>query len=215
MSNPQIKAIIWDWGNVLAYFNNTDFIEALSSISKVSKGRLEEIFYPENTKTLSLPIQYEQGLIDSKTFYRQSMKDIQISIISQEEFLDLYTDIFIPDKKTIKLAKRLSKDYTTGLQSNTSPADFCEGLMPIIAKYGLIFDTLSLSPHVGAMKPENPIYENTFNQLSRLCISRVESVFIDDIPEYAEKYKQMGGHGIHHTSFESTVQQLKDLGVAA
>ncbi len=78
--------------------------------------------------------------------------------------------------------------------------------MPVFS----LFDTVTLSFEVGALKPEPEIY---LDALRKLSLPPEACVFIDDIGKYAEGAAEVGIRGIRYTGHAELVRELSSLGV--
>ena len=197
-----IKAIIFDFGNVICTVGNNIFLEKISKFTDKTISELKELIYLSD-----LPEKYEMGLLSSDEFFNEIVKKCNLSI-SKSEFIKAYTDIFTPIQTTFNLIRKLKTKYKVALLSNTSEWDFEYGIKPI--EVFNLFDAVSLSFKVKAMKPKNKIF---LDSLSKLNLKPEECVYIDDIEEYVEAANQMGIHGIHYISYEKLINSLKRLNI--
>lgn len=198
-----IKAVIFDFGNVICHFDNNIFIEKISSFTDKTASELNDLIY----NSTDIPNQYETGLISSDEFFNEITKICNLSI-SKIEFIKAYTDIFTPIKTTINLIRKLKRVYKIALLSNTNKWDF-EHTIKTCEVYNL-FDAVSLSFKVMAMKPDNKIF---FDSIGKLKLKPEECVYIDDIEKYTEAAKKIGIHAIHYVSYEKLIFSLKSLNV--
>jgi epoxide hydrolase-like predicted phosphatase len=198
-----IKAIIFDFGNVICKFDNNIFLKKISNKTNKTIKKLNEIIYIKS----SLPQQYETGLITSDEFF-EKIKILCNLKITKDEFITAYTNIFTPIKTTFNLIQRLKPNYKLALLSNTREWDFNYGIKP--TEIFDLFDVLSLSFRVKAMKPDSKMF---FDVLDKLRLSPEECVSIDDIKEYANRARQLGFHAVHYTSYNKLLQELKELNV--
>jgi epoxide hydrolase-like predicted phosphatase len=198
-----IKAIIFDFGNVICTFDNNIFLKKISHFSDKSLEELDKIIYQNS----GLPKKYESGIISSDDFFSEISKLCNLSM-SREDFIEAYTNIFFPIPETFDLIKKLSKNYKLALLSNTSEWDFKYG----IKKFDVIglFDTISLSFEIGEMKPGEKIYKDA---LEKLKFEPSECVYMDDIEKYVDVAKGLGINGIYYTSPENLTEELKNLEV--
>ncbi|MHC4455231.1 MAG: HAD-IA family hydrolase [Planctomycetota bacterium] len=107
-----------------------------------------------------------------------------------------------------RIIRRLKSIYKIALLSNTNKWDF-EHIIKTCEVYNL-FDAVSLSFRVRAMKPDNKIF---LDSISKLRLKPEECVYIDDIEGYVEAAKQIGINGIHYVSFEKLISSLKGLSI--
>jgi HAD superfamily hydrolase (TIGR01509 family) len=69
---------------------------------------------------------------------------------------------------------------------------------------------VTVSFKVGALKPDRKIY---LDALDKLGVRAEESVYIDDVREYADAAGALGIKGIHYTSHEDLVRYLRSLNI--
>jgi len=198
-----IKAIIFDFGNVIYHFDNNIFLENISSFTDKTASELNDLIY----NSTDLPGQYETGLVSSDKFFNEITRRCNLSV-SKSEFINAYTDIFIPIRTTINLIRRLKSDYKIALLSNTNKWDF-EHIIRTCEVYNL-FDAVSLSFKVRAMKPDNKIF---LDSISKLRLKPEECVYIDDIERYVTAARQIGINGIQYVSHENLISSLKKLSI--
>lgn len=200
---PSIKAIIFDFGNVICKLDNGLFLQGISNYTEKSTAELNSLIYVQS----DLPRQYETGLIGSHYFFESIVALCKLSI-TKEEFIKAYTNIFTPIPTTFELIKQLKPLYKLALLSNTSEWDFLYG----IKTCGIFdrFDVVTLSYQVTAMKPHRKIF---LDALAKLKLKPQECLYIDDIEEYVTASCHIGIHGVLYLSHERLVADLKRMGV--
>jgi len=150
----------------------------------------------------------ETGEISDVIFFK-TIKDKLNLKISQDEFFKLFSSkLFKKIETTISLIKKLKKDYKVALLSNTNKIDF-EYTLKNSEGFPL-FDAITLSFEVGHKKPDKEIFLDALNKLN---LKPNECVFIDDIKEYSDAASKLGIHGIHYTSYEKLIKELKKLNI--
>lgn len=199
-----IRAIIFDFGNVIYKFDNSLFLDQISDYSDKSVSELNEIFY----QNLELAKQYETGCITSDQFFTKAVELGRLHI-SKSDFIRAFTNIFTPVQETFDLIRRLKSRYKIGLLSNTNEWDFEYAIKK--CEIYECFNAVSLSFMVREMKPGKKIYLDVLNKLN---LPAEECIYIDDIKDYAEAAAQLGIVGIHYTSHEQLVDSLKQLHVS-
>ncbi len=197
-----IKAIIFDYGNVISALDNTLFLKAIAGSSEKTVPELHELIYVQS----DLPTRYETGLISSQEFFSRTKKLCGLRI-SQSDFIRAFTGIFTPIQSTLDLIQRLKPEYRLGLLSNTNEWDFTYE----IAKISVfnLFDTVTVSYRVKAMKPDRAMY---LDALTKLGLKPEECVYIDDIKEYADAASALGIRGIQYIDHDSLLGSLAGLG---
>jgi len=197
-----IKAIIFDFGNVICSFDRNIFFMEISRNAKKSLSEVKEAI-----NSSELQEKYEAGWISSGEFFRGISAVCGLNM-SKEEFIRIYNNIFTPIKETYKLIKNLKPKYKLGLLSNTNEWHFEYSIKNI--KVFDLFDTVTLSYKVKAMKPDRRIF---MDALAKLGLKPEECVYIDDIEEYVEAAKNLEINGIQYQKHEKLIKELKKLGV--
>jgi putative hydrolase of the HAD superfamily len=204
------EAVIFDFGNVIAQFNNQNFIQYLAALTNKTPEELNDAIYPKSET--SIPKQYETGLITSDEFF-EKIKILVNFEMSKEKFSEIYTqEKFWPIPETFGLIRKLKNQrYKISLLSNTSEWDYQLGMKPIFERVGIEFDSQSLSFKIGAMKPDKRIY---LHALESLSLSADQCVYIDDIEKYAKVAEELGMIGVHYTHGKDNLEnQLREKGV--
>ncbi|MEW6510797.1 MAG: HAD family phosphatase [Bacteroidota bacterium] len=200
-----IRAVIFDFGKVVCDFDIGRFLSRAALYSTKSPAELRAVM----TSATPIATHYETGEMTSDEFY-QAICNLASLDMPKAKFIDAYTDIFTPIPRTFELIKRLKGSYRLALLSNTSEWHFKEGIRPV-AVFPL-FDTVTLSFQVKAMKPDPRIYQDA---IQKLDLPADACIYIDDIAEFVEAGRVLGLHGIHYTSHEQLVTDLRLLGVRA
>ncbi len=201
---PDIQGIIFDFGGVIHSFDYGSFFRRFRS-------RTDRTF-EEMTSLVAgsgIPGTYESGEISSGEFFR-GIASLCGLRVTEEEFLSAFVAIFTPIEPTIRLIRTLSRSYRLGLLSNTNEWHFEHHIRGL--EFFPLFDAVTLSYQVRAMKPAEAIYRDS---LKRIGFSPEECVFIDDREENVEGARKMNIHGIHYTGHEGLVSSLAQRGVVA
>jgi putative hydrolase of the HAD superfamily len=201
---PQaIKAILFDFGKVLADFNFAPAFKKLSKNTLLSAAEIEDFF-----RRSGLEVLYDGGKITSSQFYRAVKKGLGHSL-SYDEFRGIWNNIFKEDRKMTTLVGRLKKKrYRLVLISNTNAMHF-EHLR---GRYAFLdhFDRLILSFKEKTRKPDERIYRKA----ARACKARPDEIFyIDDREDLTEAAKDLGFHAFtfkkNHTELFEKMKKLE------
>ena len=151
----QRPALIFDFGNVIAYF---DFHKATSQLgARLGMAgdelldRLRSVGFVDHLR------EYESGLISAVEFSERISKLISLTI-THEEFAAAWGDIFTANESIIPIIERCkAQGYRLVLGSNTNDlhaARFREQFASTLR----LFDHLVLSYEVGHVKPSSNFY---------------------------------------------------------
>lgn len=199
----KIKVIVSDLGNVLIPFDYAPLIKKLNSY-KAGLGEKFGKLYMEN---YDVHRSFEKGELPEDDFLK-IMLDWTENLVSQKDFIEIYSKIFTENKEVSSLLPKLKKNYKLVLLSNTNS---------IHQKYGWqnyeflkYFDKLILSHEVGFAKPEKGIYKAAENFTK---LPGEAHLFIDDIEEYVDAAKSLGWDGIVFKDAESLKRSLTGKGI--
>lgn len=103
------------------------------------------------------------------------------------------------------IRETLKPRYKIGLLSNAS--DYHLDDIFTVEQVGL-FDEITLSYEVGAVKPDAIMYETIATKLGMLP---EECLFIDDQPRFVEAAKQTGMQALVFEDTQSTIRKIKEL----
>jgi putative hydrolase of the HAD superfamily len=203
MEGTMIRAVIFDFGNVIASFDYQGIVQRLSPFSGFSTADLEQ----QLRQSIPFFQRFETGSIVGDAFYREFV-DLTRLRLGKEELMQMFADIFSPISFTCDLLPRLKPRYRLGLLSNTNPWHF-ERVIRHTAVFPL-FDAVSLSFQVGAMKPDPRIYQD---MLHKLDLPPAECVFIDDLQENVTAAHNLGLAAILYTTPDTLLTALKSLSI--
>jgi putative hydrolase of the HAD superfamily len=196
-----IKAVIFDFGNVICKFDNRIFIRKIAEFSPYSESELYEMIYSMG----EIVEIYEKGKISSEEFFERMMELCKLDM-DIEDFKEAFTTIFTPIPETIELIRNLKGSYKLGLLSNTNEWDH-EHAIKIIEVYQL-FNVVTTSYEVGVKKPDERIY---LDCLEKLDLEPNECIYIDDIKEYADGAAKIGMNGLHFKNKANLEERIAEL----
>ena len=198
----EIKAVLFDMGNVLLNYNA---YKAAKQFAKECKVPLLKVWIHFFTSPVEKA--YTRGEITSREFYRHSKEALNVPI-SYKTFSHYWNDIFWENEGMDDLLKKLKKHYPLYLISNTNDLHFRH----VKKKFKLWkhFKRLFPSHQVGHRKPDREIYEKV---LKRIKMKPQETVFIDDVPKFVRGAKRVGMRAIRFRNKKQLVRDLKKLGV--
>ena len=199
-----VKAIIFDFGNVICYFTNELLKQRIAEISGKSVDEITDLVY----KKTDITKRYESGQMSSEEFYKELSKICGVNVPYQELKTIYSKDKFSRVEGTKELIEKLRKNYKVSLLSNTSEWDW--DYMIQVAPEILTFETITKSYEAGAMKPSEIIFEDA---LKKLNLKPEECVYTDDILEYVDKAKSLGFKAFQFTTAQNFEEDLKSIGI--
>lgn len=191
-----IKFFIFDLGKVLIDF---DFKFAVQKLRK--SGSIDWKKIPALFRNSSLSEKWDKGLLSSQEFYDAIQKELRLSI-QMSEFISIWNDIFTEKREMIELARFLNRKNKVFILSNTNPwhADHIRNNYQWIKEFEFI-----ASCDVKLLKPDPEIYRLTLKKAGH---EPSETIYVDDIKEYADSARTLG---IDAILFKSTRQLLREL----
>jgi putative hydrolase of the HAD superfamily len=198
-----IKAIIFDFGNVIGFFDHRMSMERLARHTPFSADALLRFIYGTE-----LDYAYETGQISSEEFLRRVRDGCQLRC-SDEDLGNIYSDIFWPNEDVCRLVPRLKPHHKLLVGSNTTELHtqkFLRQFADVLSH----FDAVVTSWEIRARKPQREF----FHHCQRLAgCEAQECVFIDDIPVNVAGAQACGWHGLVYSRGDNLEQRLAELGV--
>lgn len=201
----EITAVIFDFGKVICDFDLKIFLRKAARYSAKTPAELGGLM----TSTMDFALRYETGLITTDEFFARISETAALRM-PKDEFIRAYTGIFTPIESSFDLIRRLKPAYRLGLLSNTSELHFEMGIMPT-AVFPL-FDTVTLSYQVHAMKPDRKIYDDAIRKMG---LPPASCAYIDDIPANVTAGGALGLRALLYTTPDALIADLRRLGVKA
>lgn len=205
MTNPAIRAIIFDIGRVLV---RIDIRRAQLGLTQGLSLSPEELWSAiERDPRWS---DWQEGRMTARDWHLNLSQRLGISL-NFEQFSQVWNSALDPTPiHPDSLFERLSKSHRLGLLSNTDPihVTHLESTYSFFRYFPKPVRTYSCS--VGASKPDPLIFQKAL----RACkVEAEQAVYIDDIPAYVDAARSLGFSGIHFRSPEQLHQDLGALGI--
>lgn len=199
-----IKTVIFDFGNVVAFFDHSRAVARLAQYTDLPPVELALKLYGSQIEDF-----YERGLIDTAEYMREAFLNARLTCTA-EQFLSAFGAIFWRNLEVCDLVPLLKPAYRVVLASNTTPAHF-DTYTKQFADVLAHFDHLGTSYDARARKPEPDFFAHiqTFAQ----CAPD-ECLFIDDLPTNVEAAERFGWRGLVYRPNESLADKLRAAGVA-
>ena len=193
-----VKAILFDMGNVLIFFDARRSSKAFAEAVGVPEDKIWQTFFISELERI-----YTRGEISSEEFFQKVSKHFP-SQIDFATFAHLWNDIFTENQEMTDLIKRLKKNYPLYLISNTNDLHFEH----VRKKFGILrhFTKYFPSHLVGHRKPDEAMFKHV---LEEIRLRPDETIFIDDVLEFVQAAKRIGIHGIQFTSRAALEKDLR------
>jgi putative hydrolase of the HAD superfamily len=198
-----IKTIVFDFGNVLGFFDYGITTERLTRHSHLSADDIRRFIYGGDLEDA-----YESGRITSAEFLRRVREGCGLSC-PDAALTEAYADMFWPNEAVCALVPRLKPRYRLLMGSNTNELHSRHFLRQF-ADTVRHFVGLVLSHEVGARKPRPEFFLHA-QQLAG-CAAEA-CLFIDDLPANVAGARALGWQGIVYAQGTDLPAELAKLGV--
>ncbi len=195
-----IEAWIFDYGNVISVVDTSAFVSAVRPYAVGTATGAERM-----GETKGLMVAYESGRMSTEEFIPAFLDRAGLRM-PREEFIRHWAAFFTPIPFTRDLIRQLEPSYRLGLLSNTNPLHFEHVIAPTDV-YPL-FDAVTLSYEVGAMKPDPLLYKD---MLEKLHVKPQHCVYLDDLKDNVDAAAALGMQAIHFTTPRAVVDQIHQL----
>lgn len=197
------SVIVFDLGNVLLPFN---YSKPMSYFNGLKKG-LGDKFAKLYRENYHVHREFESGLLSEEQYLKTVLTWLEHTV-TEEQFCNIYSDIFTMNRNVIELIPALKEKYKVVLLSNTNSIHKRYG-------YGHLdfikwFDKVFLSHEIGAVKPEEKIYRAVESYTQK---KSSEHFFIDDIQEYVDGAKKCRWNGVQFVNYEKLIEDFKNRGI--
>jgi glucose-1-phosphatase len=205
MSEPGIRAIIFDIGRVLVRIDLSQAQKALANGLPLSSEELWSAIEKDPRWK-----DWQEGRMSSRDWHLNLCNRFGMKV-SFDDFVKAWNSVLNP--KPIhpdSLFARLSKEYRLGLLSNTDPihVDYLENTYSFYDYFPKAVRTYSCC--IGACKPDPLV----FREALKACkVNAAQAVYIDDIAAFAQAASALGMHGIQYHSPEQLQADLEKLGI--
>ncbi len=199
------RAVIFDFGNVVAFFDYTIACERLAA-HLPGRGGGELLAQARNAGLGPLVLLYETGQIDDTTFSQRAVNLLGLeNLLDPQLFADAWQDIFSLNTEVARIIAELDNNGTTLiLGSNTNPLharQFRHQFADLLTR----FDHLVLSFEIGHAKPSPAFFQAC---LQRAGLPPSQCLFIDDLPENIESARQCGLDSILYQNPQALLSAL-------
>ena len=205
MDRMNIKAVIFDLGNVLLDFNHMLAAGRISRFSAFTPEEIFELFFDSPITGL-----FEEGKISPQEFFLRVKEKLNLKL-GFKEFLPIWNEIFFfsqKNRQVYHLAKSLKPHLKTALVSNSNILHY-EYVLKEFPVFDA-FDKVILSCEEGVRKPHPLIYENT---LKALAVPPAEVFYTDDRLELIEGARILGIRAFQFINAEQLNKDLLSCGI--
>jgi putative hydrolase of the HAD superfamily len=203
MGTRLIRTIVFDFGNVVSYFDFRRTLDRLADHTDLGADAILAAYYETD-----LEDQYESGRLSTPAFLEQ-LRDVGQLRCGVDFLAEAWADIFRPNPEVCALLPILKPRYRLLLGSNTNELHAAQ-FRRQFAENLRYFDALVLSHEIGVRKPHPSFFEHC--QKLAGCAA-AECLFIDDLPANVAGAKALGWQGIVYTGIEYLRPRLREMGI--
>jgi len=209
-----MRAIFWDFGDVLVFYDHMKGCKALSAFTTKSPEEIYALIFGSQLEERH----YNRGEYSDREWYELCVQTLGLDHCSYEAFAEVWGDIFSPNPEIAQVLNAVRSDIQQFVLSNTNGLHFAwaRNNLPVLASHFARPEQAILSSEEKSRKPERLIFERA---LARSGFDPVDCVFIDDKQVNVQAFKDMGGNGIVYsarsTPIEKLLQQLAEMGCIA
>jgi putative hydrolase of the HAD superfamily len=198
-----MKAIVFDFGNVVGFFDHGKTLQKLAEHSDLSPEQMRDLFYAAHLEEA-----FEAGQISDEAFVRELHRMGNLRC-TPEYTAEAWGDIFTPNEAVCALIPQFKPRYKLLLGSNTNSLHsrkFVKQFEDVLAH----FDAIVLSHEIGVRKPKRGFFEHC----QRLAGCELQDcLFIDDLSANVAGARELGWQGIVFTGVADLRRELARLGV--
>lgn len=198
---PDIKAVLFDFGGVLAELRAEAHLLPLVS-PRLTREEMWALWSASPAVRA-----HETGRIAADEFAERIVGELDIAVTPQS-FLAGFRDWIVgPFAETQDLVRDVAARRTTALVSNTSAFHW-----PVIESFGVLphMHHVFASYQIGRIKPDREYFEYV---LAQMGVAAEEAAFFDDSPLNVAAARGLGIHGFQVEGARATREHLTRIGV--
>jgi putative hydrolase of the HAD superfamily len=198
-----IRAIIFDFGNVLAFFDHRLVSRRLSAFTDLSEPVLHSRLFASG-----LEHDYETGRLSTAEVIARVRSALNVRC-DDSQLIAAYCEIFTPNHEIEPLLPLLKTRHRLLVGSNTTPLHSAQiqRQFPHVFRW---FDHAIFSYEIGARKPAAKFFEHC---VLHVDCEAAECLFIDDLAPHVQGARAFGMHAIQYCGVPSLRADLAKLGI--
>ena len=201
----EIKAVIFDLGNVLIGFDHTIAVKKILKHTPKKSRDIYDLFFDSD-----LTQEFEKGKTGTLEFFQQVQAALELKI-SYGEFLPIWNEIFFSKPESEDFVSSLNSGIKLALLSNINQLHYEYIREEFSSTIGLFEpDKIIPSFRTGFIKPDKEIYDLA---LKALDVPRESVVYVDDRLDLIEAALSYGIKSIQFKSAKELKQKFQDLGI--
>jgi putative hydrolase of the HAD superfamily len=198
----RLRAVVFDYGNVLCQPQQPSDVEVMATVCGLAVPRFQQFYW-------KFRVPYDRGELNAEAYWAavaaEDGRVLDGKQVSELTTLDAKS-WSRPNRATIEWVKQLRRaGFGLGLLSNM-PFEISRYLTAH-CEWLALFDSFTFSCDVGRVKPDPAIYQIC---LEKLKLAAAEVLFLDDIAANVEGASALGIHGFIFDTLEQTVARVKE-----
>jgi glucose-1-phosphatase len=198
-----MKTIIFDFGNVVGFFDHMRALRRLEPYTRMSAREMYAMAIAGDLEDA-----FESNRISEEEFLARFVGGCKLSC-SRQVLAEACADIFWPNPEICELIPRLKPRYRLLLGSNTNPIHsrfFRKQFADVLRQ----FDALVLSHEIGVRKPGAGFFEHCQTLVE--CRPE-ECLFLDDVADNVAGARRHGWQGIVYQANDGVLEKMRAAGV--
>ena len=201
----EIKAVIFDLGNVLIGFDHTIAVKKILRHTPKKSQDIYDLFFDSD-----ITQEFEKGKTGTLEFFQQVQTVLELKI-SYGEFLPIWNEIFFSKPESENFVGSLNSGIKLALLSNINQLHYEYIREEFSSTIGLFEpDKIIPSFRTGFIKPDKEIYDLA---LKALDVPRESVVYVDDRLDLIEAALSYGIKSIQFKTTQELQQEFQDLGI--
>ena len=196
----QVRAVIFDYGNVLCHPQRFSDVKAMASVCGLAASRFQELYW-------KFRMAYDRADLNDDTYWNTVAREAGITLTRAqiEELIPLDAKSWSrKNEATLRWVEQLRQAGMRLAVLSNMPFGVSRYLMAN-CEWLSFFQHLIFSCDVGRVKPEPEIYHTC---LEKLEAAPADTLFLDDIARNVGGAARVGIHSVLFDSFENTVGRV-------
>ncbi len=202
-----IRAVIYDFGEVLSYPPPPETIAALAALLHITPEKFREYYYAERQA-------YDRGELSAEQYWQAVSQDAGTLLTPEQIEWARRTDVAMWSNINPQMLHWAAQLRGVGMQTAVLSNMHADMTKSVRAEFTWIHDfhCFILSAELGFAKPDPEIFQHC---LDCLRVQAEEALFIDDKPRNTRAAEELGMAAICADSPESIRKQLQATGWSA
>jgi FMN phosphatase YigB (HAD superfamily) len=194
-----ITTVLFDLGNVLLLFDPETTVRNFSAAVGMEPEEIHELAFAH------LETDFALGLLSPDEF-RESICQALNCVLDEEEFIRLWSDMFVPNEPMLKFFRDVRRTHRTYFLSNTNVYH----MRWILERWPELADCdgMALSHELHVLKPDPEFYEAAIDLFE---LTPSQCVYIDDTPANSQAGREAGFHTVLYENPEQTLAKVNAL----